>query len=53
VSVDWVRRADSIELALEVPPGARAELVDPPGFTFGAGERERGPGKHRLELTPA
>jgi hypothetical protein len=50
VRIDWVRRANRIELALEVPPGARAELVDPAGFTFGAGERERGPGKHRLEL---
>ncbi|MEX2207818.1 MAG: alpha-L-rhamnosidase C-terminal domain-containing protein, partial [Myxococcota bacterium] len=53
VRVDWIRRPDRIELALEVPPGARAELVDPPGFRFGAGMRELGPGKHRLELREA
>jgi alpha-L-rhamnosidase len=53
VRVDWVRRGDRVELALEVPAGARAELVDPPGFRFTAGEREVGPGKHRLELEPA
>jgi alpha-L-rhamnosidase len=50
VRVDWARRGDALEIALEVPPGTSAELVDPPGFTFGAQARVRGPGKHRLEL---
>ena len=50
IRVDWQRAGDVIEIALEVPPGARACLVDPPGFAFTSGPRERGPGKHRLEL---
>jgi hypothetical protein len=53
VRVDWVRSGGEIAVSLEVPPGACAVLVDPPGFRFGAGDRERGPGKHRLELRVA
>ena len=53
VRVDWNRRADVIEIALEIPPGTRAWLADPPGFSFTTDERERGPGKHRLELRAA
>ncbi len=53
VGVDWVRRGETIEIWLEVPPGARARLVDPTGFAFTSRERERGPGKHRLELREA
>jgi hypothetical protein len=50
VVVAWTRRGDALEVELEVPAGTRAELVDPPGFTFGAQARAREPGKHRLEL---
>jgi len=53
IGVDWTRRGEAIEVALEIPPRTRAVLVDPAGFAFPARERELGPGKHRLELRVA
>lgn len=53
VRVDWTRSGDQLAIALELPEGMRAELVDPPGFRFAAGPRELAAGKHRLELRAA
>ncbi len=51
VAIDWNLDGDSLQLQLDVPPGARAILHSP--SQFGGGRQEISPGHHSIRLNPA